>query len=439
MKKLLNGLWMLPALLVMIAAAGCETQMTDTDADATALSPNLACAADNDGLQLPDGFCAVVVADTLGRARHLTVRDNGDVYVALRRPTDQGSIAALRDTDGDGRADSIAFFGEDGGTGIHLRGDYLYFAPDTMIMRYPLAADALVPTGAPETVVSGFERERSHAVKPFEFDDQGSLYVNVGAPSNACQDPSRTPGVEGQDPCPLLDNYGGVWRFQADQLGQTKADDGYRYATGIRNGVANAWNPMTGKLYVAQHGRDDLHRFWPDRYTEAQNTELPSEELFALEDGSDFGWPYCYYDHFQGKKLLNPEYGGDGQEVGRCAEADDPVYGFPGHWAPNDLLFYTGGHFPERYQGGAFIAFHGSWNREPVQQGYRVAFLPFEGEAVAGDYETFADGFIGIPSDSLSTPGKAKARPTGLAVGPDGSLYISDSVRGRIWRVVYKG
>ena len=227
-----------------------------------------------------------------------------------------------------------------------------------------------------------------------------------------------------------------MWRFQADELGQTR-DAGYRYATGIRNGVANAWNPLTQKLYVAQHGRDALHGFWPDFYTVQQNNELPSEELFVVEDGSDFGWPYCYYDHRQGKKLLNPEYGGDGQDVGRCAETDDPLLAFPGHWAPNDLLFYPEGHFPERYHGGAFIAFHGSWNRAPIQQGYRVVFVPFEGETVAGDYETFAEGFAG--TDSLTVPNMARSRPMGLAVGPDGSLYITDSRRGRVWRVIYKG
>ncbi len=431
MKKLLTRLWILPTLLLLIAATGCDEQMPD----AATLAASITCDADNGGLTLPDGFCAVTVVDTLGRARHLTIRDNGDIYVALRQPTDEGGIAALRDTTGDGRADVVAFFGEYGGTGIHLRGDYLYFAPDTMIMRYPLAAGELLPTGAPETVVSGFADQRSHAVKPFEFDDQGAMYVNIGAPSNACQNPRRTPGVVGQDPCPLLEEYGGVWRFQADQVGQTRGD-GYRYATGIRNGVANAWNAVTGKLYVAQHGRDQLDSFWPDRYTAEQNDELPAEELFVVEDGSDFGWPYCYYDHLQGKKVLNPEYGGDGQEVGRCAEASDPIITFPGHWGPNDMLFYPGGNFPDRYRGGAFVAFHGSWNRT-VQKGYNIAFVPFEGETVAGDYEIFADGFAG--TDSLSAANLAESRPTGLAVGPDGSLYIADSRRGRLWRVIYKG
>jgi glucose/arabinose dehydrogenase len=306
-----------------------------------------------------------------------------------------------------------------------------------MIVRYPMTAGDLQPAGPPETIVSGFIRQRDHASKPFEFDDEGWMYVNVGAPSNACQNPARQPGVAGQDPCPQLDKQGDVWRFRADVPGQTQDADGFRFATGIRNGIANAWNPLTGKLYVAQHGRDDLHRFWPERYTEAQNAELPAEELFVIAEGDDFGWPYCYYDHLQEKKMLNPEYGGDGQTVGPCAQVDTPIMAFPGHWAPNDLMFYTGGHFPERYHGGAFLAFHGSWNRTPVQQGFRVVFIPFDGEQVIGDHENFAVGFTG--AETVASPGDARFRPTGLALGPDGSLYIADSIQGRIWRVVYKG
>ncbi|MFQ5570768.1 MAG: PQQ-dependent sugar dehydrogenase [Rhodothermales bacterium] len=437
MKTYVAGLRFLLVVSMLTAlAAGCAEEAPHDMS--LREGPSFACDPDNGGLHLPDGFCAFIVADTLGAARHLAVGEQGDVYVALRRPAEEGAIATLRDTDGDGRADSIRYFGDTGGTGIRLRGSYLYFAPDTMILRYPMTPGALLPSGPPETVVYGFPRERQHAVKPFEFDDEGWMYVNVGAPSNACQDPPRTAGVAGQDPCPLLETYGGVWRFRADELDQTQADHGYRYASGIRNGVANAWNPITGRLYVAQHGRDQLSQLWPDLYTNEQSAELPSEELFEVTDGSNFGWPYCYYDHLQGKKVLSPEYGGDGQEEGRCEQFDDPIVAFPGHWAPNDVLFYTGTHFPEHYRGGAFIAFHGSWNRAPLpQEGYKVVFVPFvEGEAT-GAYEVFADGFTRV--DTVASSRDAVYRPMGLAEGADGSLYIVDSRRGRLWRVIYTG
>jgi mono/diheme cytochrome c family protein len=173
-------------------------------------------------------------------------------------------------------------------------------------------------------------------------------------------------------------------------------------------------------------------------YTEQENADLPAEEFLMLDDGADFGWPYCYYDPFQESKVLAPEYGGDGVIRGKCEQKTDPIMAFPAHTAPNDLLFYTGDQFPERYREGAFIAFHGSWNRAPLEQkGYYVVFVPFSGGFPSGDWEVFADGFTG--KDVLMNPGDAEHRPTGLAVGPDGSLYISDSRSGTIWRVVFTG
>ena len=436
MKKRPACLWLLITTIVVVASA-CFKEGASDRAASTQL-PDRETVSINDGLKLPEGFSAIVVIDSLGPARHLTVRDNGDLYVALWKVSEQGGgIAALRDTTGDGRADIVAYFGEDGGTGIHVRGEYLYFASRTRVLRYPLAKDSLLPVGTPEVVVSGFSEVNRHPAKPFEFDDQGWMYVNVGAPSNACQDPPYTAGASGLDPCPQLGQYAGVWRFRANRLNQTKQMDGYRYATGIRNGVANAWNPLTRKLYVASHGRGYLHRFWPDVFRRTQDTELPAEELFRVEEGSDFGWPYCYYDHLQSKKLLNPEYGGDGTAVGCCDGVDDPVLAFPGHWAPNDLLFYTGSHFPERYYGGLFLAFHGSVSRirTATQRGFRVVFVPFENDTVTGGYETFANGFTG--PDTLAIAADVLYRPMGLAQGPSGTLFISDSKQGRVWRITY--
>jgi len=154
-----------------------------------------------------------------------------------------------------------------------------------------------------------------------------------------------------------------------------------------------------------------------------------------IEDGDNCGWPYSYYDQIQGNRVLAPEYGGDGETIGRAAQFQEPIMGFPGHWAPNDLIFYDGEMFPEEYRNGAFIAFHGSWNRAPLPQaGYNVVFVPFEGQQPSGDYQVFANGFPG--SEELSNPGDAEYRPCGLAVGPDGSLYISDSQQGRVWRIL---
>ncbi len=151
---------------------------------------------------------------------------------------------------------------------------------------------------------------------------------------------------------------------------------------------------------------------------------------------SDCGWPYCYYDEFQQKKVLAPEYGGDGKKVGRCEGKTDPILAFPGHLAPNDLLFYTGDQFPDKYKHGAFIAFHGSWNRSPEpQEGFYVAFVPFKGDYPSGKWEVFANGFA--ETDTIRSPGDAKYRPCGLAQGPDGSLFVVDSNEGKVWRIAY--
>jgi glucose/arabinose dehydrogenase len=240
----------------------------------------------------------------------------------------------------------------------------------------------------------------------------------------------------GINPCPVLNDAAGIWMFKRDKLNQTQAD-GVHYATGLRNVVGLDWNNVTNTLFVMQHGRDQLHDIFPDMYTTEQSAQLPAECMYELHQGDNAGWPYMYYDQIQHKKILAPEYGGDGKK-----EADpsyiDPVVAFPGHLAPNGLLFYTGDMFPEKYKNGAFIAFHGSWNRAPEpQKGAFVAFVPFKDGKPSGDWEIFADNFAG--PDGYTSPGKAKHRPTGLAQGPDGALYVSDDQGGTIYKIVYKG
>lgn len=395
-----------------------------------------ACADDNGGINLPEDFCASVFADGLGRVRHITASPDGRIYAILREPSDGQGLVALRDADGDGKAETVQRFGEFTGTGVLVHDGSLFASSQTAVYRWPLPDEGLVPQGDPRLVVGGFPEQNQHAAKSLAVGD-GDLFVNVGAPSNACMEQMRTKGSPGMDPCPLLEGHGGIWRFDATKTDQQYAED-RRFATGIRNAVALAWNPVGSELYVVQHGRDQLHSFFPDLYSTKDNAELPAEEMFRVNEGDHFGWPYCYYDQRKDKKVLGPEYGGDGEKIGRCDEFEDPVIAFPGHWGPNGLHFYTGEQFPERFHGGAFVAFHGSWNRAPEPQaGYRVSFVPFDGGEPAGDYETFADGFPG--RDPLMAPGQAEYRPMGLAQGPDGELYISDSQKGRIWRVIHVG
>jgi glucose/arabinose dehydrogenase len=404
-------------------------------ASAAGLHAAVSCDADNGGITLPPGFCAALEADNLGAARHLVVAANGDVYVALQGDKDKGGVAALRDTHGDGKFDVKEHFGQGSVTGIGLRNGYLYIAGMNTVLRYKMTPGKLTPAGEPETVVSGLPGVRQHGDKGLTFDGQGSLYVNVGSPSNACQSPDRRPKVPGQDPCPLLEKNGGIWKFDENKLGQ-KQEDGVRFVTGLRQEPAITWHD--GAVYIVMNSRDSLDTLWPGQFTSDENAERPAEPMYRAVQGLNFGWPYCFYDYGQKKLLLNPEYGGDGKTQGRCTEFALPVATFPAHWAPVDVAFYEGKLFPAHYKDGAFIAFHGSWNRSPKEQtGYVVAFQPFSGGKPAGQFEVFADGFQG--KEPVMNPNTAMARPDGVAEGPDGSLYISDSQKGKIWRVIYKG
>ncbi len=181
--------------------------------------------------------------------------------------------------------------------------------------------------------------------------------------------------MKGVDPCPLLEKHAGIWKFDENKSNQTQ-DQGTRFATGLRQMPAITWHDDA--LFIAMNNRDQLDVFWPSLFTAKDNAERPSEPLYRAVQGSDFGWPYCYYDYTTKMMVLNPEYGGDGKNVGRCGTFTPPVAAFPAHWAPVDVKFYTGTQFPAKYRNGAFIAFHGSWNRGPEPQaGYNVTFQPF--------------------------------------------------------------
>ncbi|MGN6437350.1 MAG: PQQ-dependent sugar dehydrogenase [Agriterribacter sp.] len=385
-------------------------------------------------ITVPEGFTLQVAAENLGEVRHIAVNSNGDIYAKLGKLKDGKGIIKLAG----GNATGSSSFGNYPGTGIAIKNGYLYASSNSEIFRYKLNdKNEIIDPDKPEKIVSGLTDRRQHNSKSIALDDAGNIYVNIGAPSNSCQEQDRAVGSKGRMPCPILEYAGGIWQFKADKAGQT-FKDGVRYATGIRNTVGLDWNTSSNELYVLQHGRDDLHRMFDDKYTVKDNAELPAEEFLLAKKGSDFGWPYCYYDGRQQKKMLAPEYGGDGKTQGQCEGIEKPIMAFPAHWAPNALLFYTGNQFPEKYKNGAFIAFHGSWNRAPEPQaGFFVAFVPMKDGKPSGNWEVFADGFAG--SDDKKASGRVDYRPCGLAQGPDGALYISDDNKGNIWKVTYNG
>jgi len=440
-----------PLSMMLMLGIGCSIGSSASAQGAPTAAPSTAtsCPENNSGLKLPAGFCASIFADGIGHARHLVVAPNGVVYVNTwsgryygnDTPHAGGFLVALQDTTGAGKADVDRRFGETvqsggaGGTGIGLYKDGLFAEINDKIVRYALPAGSIVPQGPAVPVVTGLPLTGDHPMHPFAIDRDGSLYIDVATPTNACQVKNRIPHSPGINPCTELETRGGVWRYDANKTNQTFSPAG-RFATGIRNAEGFGID-AADHIFVTQHGRDQLHANWPELYKPEEEATLPAEELLLLKQGADYGWPECYYDGVQGKLVLAPEYGGDGgKKVGTCAAKSAPIAAFPAHWAPNGMALYDKQQFPAHYHGGVFIAFHGSWDRAPYPQaGYNLVFQGLAGDHASGRCEIFADGFAG----AVKAPGQAEHRPSGVAIGPDGALFVSDDIRGRIYRIVYQG
>jgi glucose/arabinose dehydrogenase len=371
------------------------------------------------------------------------VRRNGDVYVAVNPApdgTDPGRLLALRDEDGDGRLERVETIADTGGTGLDLSagGLHLYFGQADRVLRYRLTGRELVPFGEPSVVVSGLPADGDHRAKAVKLDGHGGLFVNIASASNACQVENRVPFSPGVLPCPELEIRAGVWRFSALASNQVQAD-GRRHATGLRNTTALDIQPGSRRLWGVQNGRDQLFENWPNLFTAEDDRRAPAEEFVRLDRGLDNGWPYCYEDarkDRRARKVLAPEYGGDGTIRGRCARLRGAALDLPAHWAPLGLHFYRGRQFPGEFRNDAFIATHGArFPGPPEGPGFNVLHVSFrEGRPVS--WRVFADGFAG----GNPTPLAAENRPVGLAEGPDGSLYVtSDQLPGRIWRILYRG
>lgn len=403
---------------------------------------------DDGAISLPAGFRALVVADNLvvgrksgrtpERLRGIAIAPNGDIYAKLLR----GPILALRDTDGDGRADLIREFGPgDGGTHILFHDGWLYHSSRTAVYRQRYVPGELVPSGPLEVVVRDLPAEKDHDAKAFAFDDRGRMIVEVGSPHNVFSDGDRRLGAKGKSPEAIAayqQTYGGFWRFDPGRLNQTQAD-GVRFSTGHRHSLALAWHPVSREFFMVMMGRDNMNVVAPEFYDELDNAERVAEEMHLLKEGANLGWPATYWDPVKQVRMVAPEYGGDNRKRDDNPAFARPVVAFPAHWAPIQMCYYDGTQFPERYRGGMFVAFHGSWNRAPrAQAGYKVAFVPFDARGLpTGAHETFADGFPGV--DYFVNTRDARYRPAGVAVGPDGSLYVTETEKGRIWRILYTG
>ena len=333
----------LPVFLICGLLVAAETVWAQSGASSGSPSQqDNSCSGDNGGLTLSPGFCATVFADNIGHVRHMAVAPNGVLYVNTwsgryfhnDTPPAGGFLVALKDSNGDGKADVIERFGDGvaqgsaGGSGIAFYNGAVYAEQNDKIIRYAIPADSIAPHGSPEIVVSGLPLTGDHPMHPFVIDAQGHIYVDLGSATNSCQSDNRMPNSLGRDPCTELETRAGTWLYDANKTGQ-HFSAAERYITGLRNGEGFGFD-SSGRLFATQHGRDQLSQNFSKLYTPAQSAELPAEEIVLLQKGSDYGWPECYYDRDQQKLVLAPEYGGDGgKKIGVCADKTAPVASFP--------------------------------------------------------------------------------------------------------------
>jgi glucose/arabinose dehydrogenase len=280
-KTLLSAL---VALATMYIGSSLATPQNQSNPGAEA--KRQACSNDS-GLKLPAGFCATVFADDIGHARHMVVAPSGVLYVNTwsgryygnDTPHPGGFLVALQDKSGAGKADVIERFGETvqtggaGGTGIGMYKGSIYAEINDRIVRYSLPAGSIVPSGPADTIVSGLPLGGDHPMHPFIINAEGSMYVDAATAINSCQLKNRTLKSPGAKPCTELETRGGIWRYDANKTSQTFSA-AYRYATGIRNAEGFAID-SSGRVFITQQGRDQLHANWPDLYKLIRRRRYP--------------------------------------------------------------------------------------------------------------------------------------------------------------------
>jgi glucose/arabinose dehydrogenase len=344
-------------------------------------------------LRLPDGFQINVFAKDLGNPRMMTVAQDGTVYVARR---DQGEVSALRDRDGDGRAEDVRTVVRNL-PGVHdllIHQDHLYMVTIRELFKAPLDSNGNV--GEREKLIDDLPDGGQHPNRTIKFGPDGMLYITLGSTCNNCREPNP--------------EHATMLRAQAD--GQERRI----FAKGLRNTLGFAWHPETGELWGMDHGSD------------MRGDDIPVEELNRIVEGGDYGWPFCH-----GQKLVDglapdPK---EGTKEEYCAQTIAPSLEYTAHSAPMGLVFYTSDQFPPQYRGDAFVAMRGSWNRLPPS-GYKVVRIRFEGGRPVR-IEEFVTGF-------LIEEGRAHfARLCGVALAGDGALLVSDDSNGYIYRILYRG
>ncbi len=350
----------------------------------------------NATLQVPPGFTVKPFVQGLSRPRWLMTAPNGDVFLS---ESYDHRIRLLRDANRNGVAEVNTVFveGLNQPLGMAISPDqkWFYIANTDAVIRYPYQAGQTRLQGSPTTITrltgGGYNQ---HWTRNIIFSPDGTkLYVSVGSASNA--DPEDPPRA-------------------TIQVMNPDGSDRRTYASGLRNPVGLAFNPVTQLLYTTVNERDGL------------GDDLVPDYLTSVQPGGFYGWPYSYLGS-------NPD-----PRVPRKPELERraivPEVLFQAHSAALGLVFYDRQQFPKAYRNSAFAAFRGSWNRAEAT-GYKVVRVPFNAKGKAeGSYEDFVTGWL---TDAKKPT--AWGRPVGLAIAQDGSLLITDEPGGTIWRVTYVG
>jgi len=371
----------------------------------------------------PQGFTVTKYADSLQSARWIYVLPNGDVLVAqanthrkgvvkvagafvgLHKSGNSGEspnqITLFRDTDGDGLPDIRSVFMKDLNLplGMLLIGNEFYVAVTDGIYVFPYKTGdlSIAATGRKilDLPAGGYNNHwtRNLVIRP----DSTKLYVSVGSASNI--------GEHGMQEEVRRAN---ILEINLDGTGERV------FASGLRNPVGMAWEPITQTLWTVVNERDKL------------GDELVPDYATSVKDGGFYGWPYSYFGQH-----LDPRFTEKEQRMDLVKKAIVPDVALGSHTASLGLAFYTHDRFPERYRGGAFIGQRGSWNRSELG-GYKVAFIPFKDGKPAGPPEDFLTGFI----HNLEK-GEVYGRPVGIAFLPDGSMLVAEDAANTVWRVTY--
>lgn len=343
-------------------------------------------------LRLPEGFSVNVFARDLGNPRMMVVEPDGTVYVS--RPA-SGDVLALRDTDGDGQAEqrTTALDGLRQVHGLALHAGKLYAATINSVYVADIENGQV---GSPRRIVSNLPAGGQHPKRTLGLGPDDRLFISVGSSCNACRE-------ENPEHATIL---------TTDLSGNNRAV----FAQGLRNTIGFGWHPQTGELWGMDIGSD-----WV-------GGDVPPEELNRLEEGRHYGWPWCYADGQVDLTVSSPPPGNASKEA-FCARTAAPALTYQAHASPIGMAFYTAEQFPAAYQGDAFVAMRGSWNRRPAV-GYKVVRIDFEGGQPVR-MEDFMTGFL------LEDRQSHFARPAGVAVAADGSLLVSDDQNGIIYRIRY--